>query len=184
MFLFDVECFFLCIFLLLHWILPLPCPTRLLVHRLPVLFPILIVHFEMRRNDCLASALALRLLLFFFGFSWLCLLSPPQARTTGGRIDCCFDPRIYVAVQGVMAAGISETFTLQPELSCQEGYKAVGGTSGVYADACEACEAGRYQDLPGQVVCKECLPGQVQPPCHTPVSVQPPCHTPVSASVS
>ena len=56
-----------------------------------------------------------------------------------------------------MDAGEAFTFTLQPKLDCQQGYRAAGGRDGTYAEACAACDAGKYQALPGQDSCDDCL---------------------------
>ena len=84
------------------------------------------------------------------------------ARNGLGPIACCFSPRIFVAIQGRMQPGQISSFTLQPELRCEAGYRAAGGEDGTYADACIACEAGKYQDQRGAAVCLSCVQGKFQ----------------------
>ena len=43
------------------------------------------------------------------------------AATPGARAECCFHPKIYVALEGRMPAGTFYTFSLEPQLKCQAG---------------------------------------------------------------
>ena len=76
------------------------------------------------------------------------------ASTAGARPECCFNPKIYIALQGLMPAGTFYTFSLQPELRCQAGFRAAGGATGTYAEACAACATGKFQNDEGQATCK------------------------------
>ncbi|KAL3915816.1 MAG: hypothetical protein SGPRY_007072, partial [Prymnesium sp.] len=82
------------------------------------------------------------------------------AQTTGGRVECCFNPKIYIAIEGQMAQGLTYDFQLKPQLLCQPGYRAGEGTT--YGEACTACVAGKYTEVAGSETCASCLEGKFQ----------------------
>ena len=90
------------------------------------------------------------------------VLSCAQAGASAAAARCCFRPDVYVAFKGTPAepdapgalAGYS--YTLRPDLRCQQGFRAAGGTTGTYAEACAPCAAGKFQDAAGQFACKRC----------------------------
>ena len=63
--------------------------------------------------------------------------------------DCCFEPKIFIGIRGVMTDGKAHSARLRPTLVCGAGNMPDGNT---LADACKPCPAGTEKPL-GQKMC-------------------------------
>ena len=69
--------------------------------------------------------------------------------------DCCFEPKIFIGIRGVMTDGKAHSARLRPTLVCGAGNMPDGNT---LADACKPCPAGTEKPL-GQKMCTPCPAG-------------------------
>ena len=69
--------------------------------------------------------------------------------------DCCFEPKIFIGIRGVMTDGKAHSARLRPTLVCGAGNMPDGNT---LADACKPCPVGTEKPL-GQKMCTPCPAG-------------------------
>ena len=70
--------------------------------------------------------------------------------------DCCFEPKIFIGIRGVMTDGKAHEARLRPTLVCGAGNMPDGNT---LADACKPCPAGTEKPL-GQKIARRAPPAR------------------------